>query len=469
MKIKYKIIVIGSGPGGSIPASMFAGKGHDVLLIEKGKYYNLNEFKSFSSDEMLRKYKNGGLTISYGKTKINYVEGMCAGGGSEVNSGLYHRLPEEILYKWEKKNNIYFDRVGLENCYKKNEKDLSISYLPNVIPKSSLKLLNGANKLNWKCREIPRWYKYDEKGKGVKQSMTETFIPDFIKNGGTLLSNSNVEKINKIGKRNIVHVVSDGISNVYESDYLFISAGAIDTPFLLQKSGYKGLIGKGLKTHPSFKFTAFFNEDIYSKDNEVGVHQIKEFSPKILMGCSVSNKSYIGLGLNETNNLSEINNWKKMSNYYTMISPEGEGEVLKLPFWDTPIVKHRLTKNDYHQIHKGIYLLAKLLFESGAIKLYPSIKKSFVINKLEDVYKLRLVPNRYLKLMTIHLFSSVQLSGNKNLGPLSPEGYLWEDKSIYVSDSSMLIDSPSVNPQGIIMALARMNGMRFLNRLNNEI
>ena len=71
--------------------------------------------------------------------------------------------------------------------------------------------------------------------------------------------------------------------------------------------------------------------------------------------------------------------------------------------------------------------------------------------------------------MTIHLFSSVQLSGNKNQGPLSPDGNLWEDKSIYVSDSSMLIDSPTVNPQGIIMAIARMNAMKFLNRLDSEI
>ena len=469
MKTKFKIIVIGSGPGGSIPAAMFARKGHDVLLIEKGKNFGVNEFKPFSSDEMLNKYKNGGLTISYGKTKINYVEGMCVGGGSEINSGLYHRLPDEILHNWEQKNNVYFDRAELEECYITNEKDLSISYLPNDFPKASLKLLKGANKLKWKCKEIPRWFKYDEKGKGIKQSMTETYIPDFIKNGGTLISNSKVEKVTKIQKRNIVHILSGGISRVYESDYLFISAGAVDTPFILQKSGYKGLIGKGLKTHPSFKFTALFNEDVYSKGDEVGVHQVKEFSPKISMGCSVSNKSYIGLGLNETNNLSEINNWKKMSNYYTMISPDGEGEVLKLPFLNTPIVKHKLTKNDYHQIHKGIHLLAKLLFESGALKLYPSTNKSFVINKLEDVFKLRINHSKYLKLMTIHLFCSVQLSGNKNLGPLSPEGHLWQDKSIYVSDSSMLIDSPSVNPQGIIMALARMNGRKFLNILKNEI
>ena len=348
-KLKYKIIVIGSGPGGSIPACIFAKKGYDVLLIEKGNYYNLNEFTPFSSDEMLNKYKNGGLTLSYGKTNINYVEGNCVGGGSEVNSGFYHRLPEEILYKWEKKNNIILDRSHLENSYKINEKDLSISYSQNIIDKSSLKILKGAKKLNWKCKEVPRWYKYNGQGLGVKQSMTETYIPDFIKNGGDLIYNSNVEKIKKIRKSNVVKVLSGGVSIEYQCDFLFICAGAIDTPFILQKSGYRGLIGKGLKTHPSFKFTALFNENIFSKESSLGLHQINEFSPKILMGSSVSNKSYIGLALKESNSLSEINKWKKMSNYYTMISPEGEGQVLKLPFLNSPIVKHQLTKNYIHQ------------------------------------------------------------------------------------------------------------------------
>ena len=75
---------------------------------------------------MINKYKNGGLTLTFGNTKVNYVEGKCVGGGSEVNSGLYHRLPNEILDNWEKKNKLSFDRKFLEQSYIQNEKDLSI-------------------------------------------------------------------------------------------------------------------------------------------------------------------------------------------------------------------------------------------------------------------------------------------------------------------------------------------------------
>ena len=71
--------------------------------------------------------------------------------------------------------------------------------------------------------------------------------------------------------------------------------------------------------------------------------------------------------------------------------------------------------------------------------------------------------------MTIHLFSSIPMGGLKNKFPLSPDGYLYDNDSIYVSDGSILCDSPSVNPQGAIMAIARMNALKFLERIKNEI
>ena len=51
---------------------------------------------------MVQKYRNGGQTVALGANKIAYVEGRCVGGGSEINSGLYHRTPPEILETWRK-------------------------------------------------------------------------------------------------------------------------------------------------------------------------------------------------------------------------------------------------------------------------------------------------------------------------------------------------------------------------------
>ncbi len=100
--LKCEIAVVGSGLGGSITACLLAEAGHDVLLIEEGSFLPLESCTPFSLDEMVQKYRNGGLTVAMGSPKVQYVEGRCVGGGSEINSGLYHRTPNEILERWRR-------------------------------------------------------------------------------------------------------------------------------------------------------------------------------------------------------------------------------------------------------------------------------------------------------------------------------------------------------------------------------
>ena len=177
----------------------------------------------------------------------------------------------------------------------------------------------------------------------------------------------------------------------------------------------------------------------------------------------------LGVGLNDTNNLNYISEWKKMSTYYSMICPEGVGSVINIPFFNSPFVRFSLTKNDYETLYFGMTKLAEILFSSGAKLLFPSVSSNIVIKSINDLEKIKLLDKNKLNLMTIHLFSTIPIGGLKNKFPLSPDGYLYDNNSVYISDGSMLCDSPSVNPQGPIMAIARMNAIKFLNRLKNEI
>ena len=109
------------------------------------------------------------------------------------------------------------------------------------------------------------------------------------------------------------------------------------------------------------------------------------------------------------------------------------------------------------------------LFSAGAKKLFPSLKNSNSINSIYELGMLDSINIKNFNLMTIHLFSSIQMGGKQNSFPINPEGHLWSDSSIYVADSSVLCDSTSVNPQGIIMAISKMTSIQLLNRLQNEI
>ncbi len=109
--LQTEVAVIGSGPGGAITAALCAEAGKDVVLLEDGPVLALESCRPFSRQEMVQKYRNGGITVAMGPTKVAYVEGCCAGGGSEINSGLYHRTPEPVLDIWMNE----FQLQGLDN------------------------------------------------------------------------------------------------------------------------------------------------------------------------------------------------------------------------------------------------------------------------------------------------------------------------------------------------------------------
>src|SRR5262245_59050051 len=131
--LRCEIAVVGSGPGGSITACLLAEAGRDVLLIEEGAFHKPGACAPFSREEMLEKYRNGGQTVALGKNKIAYVEGRCVGGGSEINSGLYHRTPAEILELWCSQFGVEaISEAELLPHYEANERELSVSLMPGL-------------------------------------------------------------------------------------------------------------------------------------------------------------------------------------------------------------------------------------------------------------------------------------------------------------------------------------------------
>ncbi|MEJ7706643.1 MAG: FAD-dependent monooxygenase [Nocardioidaceae bacterium] len=95
-------LIVGSGPGGAVSARVLAEAGLETLVVEEGDWVDPGAVESYSVDQMQRQYRNSGLTVALGRPSIAYTEGCGAGGGSEVNSGLYHRPSAELLAAWSR-------------------------------------------------------------------------------------------------------------------------------------------------------------------------------------------------------------------------------------------------------------------------------------------------------------------------------------------------------------------------------
>ena len=468
---RYKYIVIGSGPGGAITACTLAEKGENVLLIEEGKYYDLADMEPFSLDEMKYKYRNNGLTFSFGKPKINYVEGKCVGGGSEINSGLYHRTPTPVLEKWKKDFQLDYSKESeLEKYFDQCETDVSVSLNPGVLPKASRILAEGAEKLNWSSQEVPRWFKYngvnpDGIASGTKMSMTQTFIPRFLKAGGTLLTSTRCVKISKEGSGISLQCRTNDRVYSLACEKIFVCAGAVHTPNLLQHSGIKKNIGNSFLLHPTIKVTALFSEEINRENMGVPVHQVKEFAPEFSFGCSISSPSYLALAMNDHPAQSALvdERWKSMGIYYAMTNAEGKGSVSTLPFFNDPVVKYAITNKEKQNLAIGLKKLCELLIAAGALLLFPSIVHSTPVRSMDDLASIPgLIDPENTNLMTIHLFSSCPMGENKKLCATNSFGKVHGENNIYINDASLLPTALGVNPQGSIMAFAKRNIEHFI-------
>jgi choline dehydrogenase-like flavoprotein len=461
-----EVIVIGSGPGGAITAALLAEAGRDVLLLESGPHISLDETREFSTDEMERKYRNGGITAAFGRTKIAYVEGHCAGGGSEINAGLYHRTPDERLDHWRREYQLQAaSPADLLPCFETFERELNVSPLPGESPLASLKLHDGALAKGWKSMEVPRWYRYEANGQEHKQSMTRTFIPRALAAGTTMLTGIRARKLRRDGARWIVkaeHV--DGAKREFSCDHLFVCAGAIQTAALLQTSGIGTNIGRSLRMHPTVKVIGRFPETINSRDMGVTVHQVKEFSPRLSFGVSISRPPYISLAMLDRpeENGTVDRDWPRMAIYYAMITG-GNGRVRALPGYRDPLVRYALEKTDLQNLADGARKLSEALLAAGADTLFPTIGGLAPIRSTADLARIPdALPEGRASLMSVHLFSSCPMGEDKTKCAADSFGKVHGADNLHINDASLLCTAPGVNPQGSIMAFARRNVLHFL-------
>ncbi|MEO9097011.1 MAG: GMC family oxidoreductase [Candidatus Baltobacteraceae bacterium] len=474
MPTSDECVVVGSGPGGCVTAYHLAKAGRSVTVLEDGERLSLDAMPAFSRAEMERKYRNGGLTLAFGSARVQYVEGRCVGGGSEVNSGLYHRTPPAVLERWREEYGVerLDSEIDLAEHFEDNERRLSVTKLPSedLAPPAARLLRLGATRLGWESLEVPRWFKYDGRsvGGGRRQSMTETFVPAMEKAGARLVGNARVTRVERRGARWIVHGVrNDRYREPFEiaTNAAFLSAGSIGTPAILQRSHVGTNVGRSLRMHPTVKVVAEFADEMNTPDAGVPSEQVKEWSPEISFGCSISSREHLAVNLygfrSVLHDLSR--RWKRMATYYAMAEGSGTGTVRPLPGFADPLVTYALARSDAAHLKRGLRLLCELLFEAGAVALYPVVTGAPMLRTKDQLASIDdwFAPAA-ANLMTIHLFSSCPMGERSDRCALDSFGRVRGEFGLHVADGSMLPTSTTVNPQGTIMAIARRNAMEYL-------
>lgn len=215
-----KAIVVGSGAGGGTIAKELAKSGISVDLIEKGPAINVK--KAYKHYCIL----NVGTEVS---------STVCLGGTTLVTAGNAVRTCEESFKKLG---------IDLSREFEEIENELCVNTLPDShFGDGTKKIIQAAKSLDFEIQKMPKFINPDlckPCGKcafgcpnDAKWTSME-FIKEARKWNATIIENTPVTDI--IVDDGKVKGVKSG-DKTFEADIVILSAGAIETPRLLQKIG----------------------------------------------------------------------------------------------------------------------------------------------------------------------------------------------------------------------------------------
>jgi choline dehydrogenase-like flavoprotein len=483
MSERAQVIVIGSGAGGATTALTLAEAGVAVTVLEEGPRVAASDYGEASAPAMQRLYRRAGMTPIVGKVPLGFVEGRCVGGSTEINSGFWHRTPPEVLLRWKVQFGV--DGIApaeLEPHFAWAEAETKVSMWDRDWPRSTQVFARGIEAMGWSAQEVPRTAhrcagtNACSRGcpTGAKQGMSRSLVPRAEALGARVIPSCTVRML-LTKKGRVTGVLAelrheDGERELLRlhADQVFVCGGPTETPALLRRSGIKRHVGDQFRVHPMLKVSALFDEIIDAQRSVLPLLQVKEFWPEISLGGAFFSPGHLALNLSDNwpSAHGYLEDHRRMAAFYVAVKGTGRGFVRPSPMGSgESVLRYDLSGEDIRHLSQGLARLSTLLLAGGAKVVIPGVTGLPAIRTPEEAIRWldELLPTKALSLTTVHAFSSVPMGERSDRCAVDSYGRVHGFENLFVSDASVLPDSPGVNPQGSVMAVARRNAQHFLS------
>jgi choline dehydrogenase-like flavoprotein len=481
MRDEADYVIVGTGPSGSTAAKVLSEAGHDVIMIEEGRWIKPEEFDGTAYTAQKLAYRDMGTIAAMGKTVIPLIQGKCVGGGSVINAAIIWRLPSDVYDKWNDQFGIEeaFKWSDLEESFDTLEKDLNVKPVSdNVLGNNNLFPKNGADKLGLDSRIIPR----NEKGcKGsaqcltgcphnAKQSTDITYVPQALEKGARLYHSCAAEHIDVQAKEaKIVRATfkdpltgeKRGTFAAHAKKGIILCCSPIQTPMLLWRSGIglsSGHLGQHLMGHPGSGIMAFFKDPVrlwegatqgWDSEHYRKNERVKFESLGLVPDLLAARIPGVGREFKEV-----IKKYEYIGNIGCALVSEAEGRVR--PFGKSTMISYGPTKKDMIQLRKGLKLVAEIMVAGGAETIMPGIYGIDSFLDKDEINKIDKAPVKqksYTMIMT-HLFGTCRMGKDPRQSVVNTDFQVHGTKGLYILDSSIFPTNLGVNPQHTIMAIA---------------
>ncbi|KAI8070938.1 hypothetical protein BC940DRAFT_253231 [Gongronella butleri] len=489
---RWDAIVIGSGGGGGVVACELAKAGKSVLVIEKGTYYHENDLQINESDAYKRMYEQGGFFTS-ADGSINIAAGSTFGGGTAVNWCCSLKLQHFVREEWARQGLSHFVSPKFSNDLERVYQRIGASTAGVVHNGSNQILLDGSKKLGMHNDVLPQNtggmihncnFCYAGCRDGIKNGTNLTWLRDAQGNGAQFIDRTKVLRVlTKNGKAVGVEALINHGGPLHKvklhADLVVCSAGSLQTPGVLQRSGLKNKhIGKHLRLHPCSIALGFFDHIV---DNHQGA---------IMTAISTSAENVDGQGYGAklevpstpAGSYSVLVPWRSTADHketmlrYRHYCPililsrdKDTNSTVRYDEHGNLIVDYPISKHDVQSILEGILRALDVLVAAGAreVRTGQFASEPFVFRAGEEsrvdnpryvqwrqtVQKIGL-PSFGAGLFAAHQMGTARMGVSPSISVVKPTGETWEVKDLFVADASVFATASGVNPMVTTEAIA---------------
>ena len=505
-KLECDVLIVGSGAGGSVAASVLAAAGLDCLIAEKGQWFDRHELGAgeyWGNRNLFEKHGS----LSSDDLAIVILAGATVGGGTAVNWMTCLEPDEHVLGSWAEQFGWRAATNGqLASSFAFVRERLGVNISQTVENRQNAILRHGCESLGWKCQVIPRnaqqcgdcgYCGYGCRAPG-KQDTRHSFLNDAISHGARLVPRLQIDEIQFssgaiIGAR-ARWLAGDGGSKpvTIRCRSVVCAGGAIQTPLLLMQSGISHpMLGQNLFLHPTTALASFHRDPVVPWSGQPQSVVCDEFSNLDGRGHGVRleaapvHPGFGALALAWQTPLQHklmMARLSHMANSIVICRDQTPGRV-RIDSRGRPNIQYQLGAREADMLLQGVSKVAQIHEAAGAEAIVGPHQELTVWER-NCTGILGEVPNRsktvqelnaaiiglgaranHLSLFSAHQMSTCRLAADDHAGPVDLVGQFRGIRNLFVCDGSLLPTSTGVNPMISIMGAAHWVAQRICEQI----
>ncbi len=479
-RISADVAIVGSGAAGSILADRLLGAGREVTVLEGGPHVDPREFSEDERVQLSALFSDGAMQMSR-DARFQVLQAKCVGGGTVINNAVCFDLADPSIERWNDPDGLDagLDRDRLAASFKAMREFFPVtSQEKTPLEAGGLKMAEGVNALGLDADGafgVVEANLHDCLGSGYcnigcpygkKLDALAFTLPRAQARFGDALrvySECLAERVkpsNNGGGAEIEARLSDGRRLRIDAKQVVVSAGALASSLLLQRSGLGGKrVGKGLSFNVGAPMTGDFAERLDSFDGLQISHAYKPPGEDQLIFEAwfnpVGTQALLMPGW-FSDHYENMRRYPHLACVGVVIGSQSNGRI-KPGFRGRGMkLDYVPTESDLRLMTRGQKLAGRILLAAGARRVMPltfrslSFTEAAQLEELDEVIR----DNTDIQLHTSHPMGGNAISRKPDKGVVDERFKLHGTDGIYVCDASVFPAAATVNPQLTVMALA---------------